>query len=284
MALQAQQGPHSPSVLYMGSEHRVHDVFQNGEEHIFPMIVRRGDNTFFQIINDYAIHENVKEILRMTGFMGVIDCGHRNVDRALIHALVERWRPETHTFHLPFGEATVTLQDVNVLLGLPIEGDVVSGIDRKYKTHEKHLLFDLCHDLLGYRPLSSDIKAGRLKMTSLYNQLTLEVNANSFDACIIRARVIIMCLLGGSILPDTTTGYVPLIYLSNLENLSAGLSWGSAALACLYRNLCKAASRDAVEIAGPVYLLQLWAWERIMVVSPRLTGPPNMSHFAYGAR
>src|SRR5438132_1913351 len=43
-------------------------------------------------------------------------------DRSLLTALVDRWRPETHTFHLPFGEMTVTLQDVAMLTGLPIAG------------------------------------------------------------------------------------------------------------------------------------------------------------------
>ena len=43
-------------------------------------------------------------------------------DRSLLTALVDRWRPETHTFHLPFGEMAPTLQDVAMLLGLPIVG------------------------------------------------------------------------------------------------------------------------------------------------------------------
>ena len=38
-----------------------------------------------------------------------------------------RWRPETHSFHLPCGEMTITLQDVAMLLGLPIRGNQVIG-------------------------------------------------------------------------------------------------------------------------------------------------------------
>ncbi|QHN84597.1 uncharacterized protein DS421_16g530010 [Arachis hypogaea] len=41
---------------------------------------------------------------------------------ALLSALVERWRSETHTFPLPVGEVTVTLEDVSYIIGLPING------------------------------------------------------------------------------------------------------------------------------------------------------------------
>jgi Plant mobile domain len=45
----------------------------------------------------------------------------------LISAIIERWRRETHTFHLPVGEMTVTLEDVSCLWGLPINEYLVVG-------------------------------------------------------------------------------------------------------------------------------------------------------------
>jgi hypothetical protein len=43
-----------------------------------------------------------------------------HMNEALLTGFIDRWRPETHTFHLPFGEITVTLKDVAMLTGLPI--------------------------------------------------------------------------------------------------------------------------------------------------------------------
>ncbi|XP_029150429.1 protein MAIN-LIKE 2-like [Arachis hypogaea] len=42
------------------------------------------------------------------------------LDEPLVNAFVERWHPEMHTFHMSFGEYTITLQDVAYQLGLPI--------------------------------------------------------------------------------------------------------------------------------------------------------------------
>jgi len=55
----------------------------------------------------------------------LVEVGPIQLDRSLLTALVDRWRPETHTFHLPCGEMTPTLQDVAYLLGLPIVGEAV---------------------------------------------------------------------------------------------------------------------------------------------------------------
>ena len=50
-------------------------------------------------------------------------------DMSLLTALLDRWHPETHTFHLPVGEMTPTLQDVAMLLGLPCAGRAVGAED-----------------------------------------------------------------------------------------------------------------------------------------------------------
>jgi hypothetical protein len=42
--------------------------------------------------------------------------------------MVDRWRPETHSFHLPYVEMTVTLEDVTMVLGLPIRGQPITGL------------------------------------------------------------------------------------------------------------------------------------------------------------
>jgi Plant mobile domain len=45
------------------------------------------------------------------------DC---QLDKSLLTALVEGWRPETSTFHLSVGELMMTLEDVCCLWGLSI--------------------------------------------------------------------------------------------------------------------------------------------------------------------
>ena len=60
------------------------------------------------------------------GFYGIYRLGHIMINWPLITCLVERWRPETHTFHVSVGEITITLQDVAIILGLRIDGPAVT--------------------------------------------------------------------------------------------------------------------------------------------------------------
>lgn len=46
----------------------------------------------------------------------------------MLTSLVDRWRPETHTFHFRWGEMAPTLQDVSFLLGLPLAGQAIGPL------------------------------------------------------------------------------------------------------------------------------------------------------------
>jgi hypothetical protein len=50
-------------------------------------------------------------------------------DASLIAAFMDRWRPETHTFHFPIGEMTLSLEDTTMLGGLPCAGQPMGLID-----------------------------------------------------------------------------------------------------------------------------------------------------------
>jgi hypothetical protein len=75
--------------------------------------------------------ERYAPYLARAGFLDialVVVRGLPVMDDLLLSALVDRWCLEIHSFHLPCGEMTVSLQDTSMILGLPLEGLPVSGI------------------------------------------------------------------------------------------------------------------------------------------------------------
>ncbi|CAL8166988.1 unnamed protein product [Prunus armeniaca] len=47
--------------------------------------------------------------VEMSGLEHLIRCSYRNADKIVVSTFVERWHPETNTFHMPFGEMAITL-------------------------------------------------------------------------------------------------------------------------------------------------------------------------------
>ncbi|KAD4584805.1 hypothetical protein E3N88_22406 [Mikania micrantha] len=144
MSYDLHPGPMVDDVLFLKDSHRARDIFNNRE--VPKLVFRRADQKFFSFLSSNPITDNVKRYIDIAGFGGVIDSGYRNLDHGLLEALIERWSPETHTFHLPFGEVTVTLEDINILWGLPIEGEVVSGCEQLSSLAHRIVR---CHTLLA---------------------------------------------------------------------------------------------------------------------------------------
>jgi len=66
-------------------------------------------------------------LIDAAGFGHVLKMSNVEINHLMVITLYERWRTETHTFHMPLGEITVTLQDVSLQLGVPIDGESVTG-------------------------------------------------------------------------------------------------------------------------------------------------------------
>ncbi|XP_071728302.1 serine/threonine-protein phosphatase 7 long form homolog [Rutidosis leptorrhynchoides] len=228
---------------------------------------RRADLSFWQHISrlpNETIDERVQVYLDNVGLGLVCKLGKQRLDWSFVTAMIERWCPETHTFHLPIGEATVTLQDVQVLFGLPIDGDVFSSI--WYETNDSDWI-PFVVTYLGIAPQAignRGIHKGRILISILITELAEDVG-DTVESHQQRARVYILAMMGGVLFSDSNAYDVPLSFLHTILDLSLAncISWGSAVLAHLYRNLCKATTNyEARAINGSLLLVQLWHGKR----------------------
>ncbi|KAK6120358.1 hypothetical protein DH2020_045896 [Rehmannia glutinosa] len=141
------EGPRRRDVLTQQYTHRSQDVLAGAVD--VTLSKKSGASAFWKLVQTRGLHHpRVVYYLHVMGLHGVYSCRSIKVDNHWITALVERWCPETHTIHFPFGEATITLQDVACIWGLPIDGYPVTGLDPDLKGEE---LQDYCYQLLGFR-------------------------------------------------------------------------------------------------------------------------------------
>ncbi|MFQ6632571.1 hypothetical protein Gotur_008745 [Gossypium turneri] len=111
----------------------------------------------------YPPDERLMPYLEQAGFGSAALIRTFDLRYDLIFALVERWRLETHTFHFPCGECTVTLEDVALQLGPPIDGSPVMGVSAFAEPTA------LCYSLLGDSPDDDDW--GSAVLVVLYREL-----------------------------------------------------------------------------------------------------------------
>ncbi|QHO17393.1 Serine/threonine protein phosphatase 7 long form isogeny [Arachis hypogaea] len=214
--------------------------------------------------------------LRWTGFYHAFLIKRFEYDNSLISTFVERWRPETHTFHLPWGECTITLEDVVMKLGLPVDGQPVSGTLRSWSKFHQRDIWEWCHELL------SEVPAGHvgttkfnIKLRWLRNrlqQMPLDLEDNSL---IQYARCYILYLLGGVLLPDKANNTVHVRYLPLLADYDAirTYSWGSAVLCWLYRAMYLATDYNVEGMAGCHTLLMSWIYYKLPFWAPNVMTP-----------
>ena len=154
----------------------------------------------------------MEALLRDAGFLGVARLRQCSYDWHLISALVERWRPETHTFHLPGGECTIMLQDVAILTGLPIDGRPITGrVQRNY--------LDLCQSLLGITPEPMNIRYSLVRSSWFmqhFSELPQQVSQMTLNQ---HTRAYILQLYSSVLFLKFDTSKVNLLFLQYLENM-----------------------------------------------------------------
>ena len=155
-----------------------------------------------------------------------------------ITALVDRWRPETHSFHLRTGEMTVTLQDMSMILALPVEGKPLC-IDTSCEDW-RGKMFDLIgkapDEIVNKRGEKLRVSAGATFTWISQNFKTCPEGA-SRDVIKLYARVYVWYVITRTLFPDCGGNTAQWHWLKALTKMETKWSWGSAALAFLYRQV-----------------------------------------------
>lgn len=251
-------GPEDMSLLTLQSRHRSEGVWYGLAE--TDIVLRCRQHKIRDVLSN--IPPFVIPYLQNARLSPVTEIGRFLIDPVLITALVERWRPETHTFHMPPGEMTITLEDVQIITGLPVDGEALM-------CSKKHGDWGgLCRQLLGSTPSPSEITGGKLELGFLDRLLMALPDPEDVASVERYTRAWILMLFGKLLFPSKSGSRVYLIFLTILDDLAnlGRFSWASAVLAWLYRELCSATNKDARSIGGALFIVQVWAWERF----PRL--------------
>ncbi|XP_075633577.1 serine/threonine-protein phosphatase 7 long form homolog [Castanea sativa] len=191
----AQPGPIDPSMLTLQPKHRSEAIW-NGQD---PRSLKCHTRSEELSDKEPMVDGRIIDIIKALGLEGLLRTPSREIDNGLITALVERWRQETHTFHMPHGEVTITLQDVELLLELPVDGEAITGSTQKEWEN-------VCDEFLGFRPINNQRK--ELHGQKILIQRLLEAIANPLPPNATEhqlhkyARCYILALLGDTIFMD----------------------------------------------------------------------------------
>ncbi|KAK1630045.1 hypothetical protein QYE76_004360 [Lolium multiflorum] len=212
-----------------------------------------------------------------------------NYDAALITCLVDRWRPETHTFHFRWGEMAPTLEDVSMLLGLPLAGEPIGPLEEPVGwMHSMDARFVGVREGVG--PISFEAHGPRQAWLHEFQieqfgypdvPMTAVQITRSLEAYL-------MWLLGKTMFTDNHGNTISARYIPIAQEIADATeaehitqrSWGSAVLAATYRGMCKGCqlTSHGSGIVGCPLLLQLWSWTRFPIGRPEIGGgswPPD---------
>ncbi|KAK5793486.1 hypothetical protein PVK06_034635 [Gossypium arboreum] len=169
--------------------------------------------------------------------------------------LIENYLREVGFWHMAkigWGckECTITLEDVQLQLGLPVDGYAVTGSVQFADWGA------VCYELLG--AISYNINRGQIEMGWLQDTFLEPDNDSTKLERIRYAWAYILEMIGGYLMSDLSQNRLHPRWLLKLVDFRAAgeLSWGSIVLATLYREMCGATRLKKSKIGGCLSLLQ----------------------------
>ncbi|XP_071722240.1 protein MAIN-LIKE 2-like [Rutidosis leptorrhynchoides] len=213
---------------------------------------------------------------RKVGIFGAIMSSTLNnirKDFNLVMGLAERWNCSTNTFVFPWGEATVTLEDVMILGGY----ECVNGLP---------LVTRLLPDIDDLKKIEEKLKRGRKSRGAERRQVDMWLKNFMDCGSTIEHEAFLSYWLANFVFPASKGAIQDCIFPIAVR-LARGMrfAFAPAVLASIYRELrilknlivacndcnpgeSKTRRKLEVTLYSPIQLVQLWAWERFQVLEP----------------
>jgi hypothetical protein len=169
--------------------------------------------------------------LSVTRLTWLQDISYNHIDHDLCSAFAERWHKESSSFHLPFGEMTVKLDDVVYLMHLPIDGMLLS-----HKSISRNDAMEMMIRYLGSSPgdaieevndirgaharfwyLRKIFKQRLLQQMNADNEGDIEEEVQKLQGQAI--RIYLLYLVGITLFTDKSSHYVDVVYLRYFRDL-----------------------------------------------------------------
>ncbi|XP_027931275.1 uncharacterized protein LOC114187273 [Vigna unguiculata] len=200
-------------------------------------------------------------------------------DRNLCIGVAEKWCPETNTILFPWGEATITLEDVMVLGGYPVVGDPIFSALQNQEMIEVQQKLILARQepwkrTKGKATLSSWIDIFRNSGSEIEHEAFLATWLSmigfSPNDCVSR--------LAFPIATHLARGNPIALGPTVLASIYQDLSLLKKTVVGLTKNLLRGDNLELeVTLRSPFYLVQIWVWERFknFQPQPRVINPGN---------
>ncbi len=186
------------------------------------------------------------------------------LDYGLLWAFAERWHPETSTFHLPIGEMGITLDDVQCLLHISIQGKFLNHVKISRPDGAQMLSTYLGIDEGDAMDMFAALKGPYLTHSYVQGlfmdyldtaESAFANNAPMHEVRMYRERCVrafLLFVVGCTIFSNKSSYYLDVVYIQYFADLSSvhEWNWGSAALVQLQNYLDFASQAQASQLAG----------------------------------